>query len=271
MNINNTLESIVDTNLSLEYFIYNLMYIKLGFQSHLIGSHYLEDYIELAIKHNYNLYELSPTKSIYPEIAKIHRVDEIKVERTIRKAIEISWKETNNDIKNIVFPVMNNNRPTNSEMIYAIYEYVKAYYPLDNKKFDIEINGTIRKVTQNYIYYQISYMLQRYLENNFKICTRYGITKLHFLSDAIIHAMGYINLSEEDYKGIIQNLSLRYGMYNINSISNDERELNETTDLLLKMCKQIYEVNHDYPFPKNKTYIKTYLNILSNEAHKIIK
>lgn len=271
MNINNKLESIVDTNLNLEYFIYNLMYIKLGFQSHLIGSHYLENYIELAIRNNYNLYKLSPTKSIYPEIAKMHKTDDHKVERAIRNSVEISWQEISEDVKNIVFPVIHDNRPTNSEMLYAIYEYVKAYYPLDDKKIDIEINGTMKTVSKNFLYYQINYMLQQYLENNFEICTRHGINRLHFLSDAIMYAMGYINLSEEDYEKIIQNLSLRYGMYEITTMLNDEIELTETTDLLFKMCKQIYEVNNDYPFPKNKTYIKTYLNILSNEAHKIIK
>lgn len=270
MNINNELESIVDTNLNLDYYIYTLMYVKLGFESHLIGSHYLGEYIEDSIKNGYNLYSLSPTKEIYPKIAEIHKSSIKKVEHAIRTSIERAWINMDELTKKIIFPTYNVTRPTNLEVICAIYDYVKAYYPLDFEKYLIEINGKIMESSKEWIYYQINFLLQQLLENKYQIKTKFGIIKLHLLIDAIMYKMNFEGYNEDEK--LIEYLNRKYNLYDGTLISKDEcLEISETVTILFKMCKQIYIFDNDYPVPKNKKYVKTYLDILSKKTNKILK
>lgn len=272
MKFDNELESIVDTSLSFDYYLDQLFFIKLSFESHLTGSHYLLNYVEQAIKNNYNIYRLSPTADIYPEIAKKYRKSIQIVEHAIRHAIERSWKNMDENIKHIVFPVLTETRPTNSEALYAIYEYVKAYYPLQDDNYRlIEINGEKRVMSSKWVYYQINFFLQRMLENKFKIGSKYGINKLHILSDAIMYRMQLLELNDDDYRNMIKYLNEKYGLYDGFLLTREGTiELSETVNLLFKMCKRIHNLQEDYPSPKNKKYVKTYLNILSNEANELL-
>ena len=53
------------------------------------------------------------------------------------------------EIKEIVFPIKFE-KPTNSQVLFAIYDYIKASYPKFNFNFEnIEINNKIMNVSHN--------------------------------------------------------------------------------------------------------------------------
>lgn len=232
---------------NLTYYLDELFYAKLRMYSHLSGSHYLLYFIETVIRENINIYNLSPTKDIYPMIANYYKINDKKVERSIRTVIAISWKNMNDDVKKTIFPIIYE-RPTNSEYIYAIYDYIKALY------------------TDEQEYYRSSFLVQQYLERDFKIYTKFKILKTHILTDAIMYKIKIGELTETNYKLLIKYLDDKYGLYNGIVITKEECiEVTEVINILFKMCQYIYDIDNNYPNPRNKKYVKTYLEKLPNK------
>ena len=85
--------------------------------------------IECAIRQNEDM-ELvgSVTKLLYPEIAKIYRTTDQKVERAVRNAIEVSWERGNAQLFEEIFGYSRETgktRPTNSEYIACLADKVR--------------------------------------------------------------------------------------------------------------------------------------------------
>lgn len=273
MKTNITLyKSIVDTDLSFDYYLDQLIYTKLRFESHLMGSHYLQYYIEQTINNKWYIYQMSPTKQIYPFIAEHFDKSPEVIERTMRHAIERAWENMDLETKKLFFPVVSNHRPTNSNMMYSIYDYIQAYYPFgDDVYYLIDINGTSEMVPIRWIYYQVRFYLHGLLEESYQMNSKFGAQKTQILIDSILLALKTGEVTEYEMMDIIAYLDERYGFYDGILESVDECvELSGALTLLFKMCKQIYKNDETtYPYPKNKNYVKSYLSILSKEARKI--
>lgn len=99
--------------------------LELGMPAHLRGYHYLRESICLSM----NDMELvgSVTKLLYPEIAKIYRTSNEKVERAIRSVIEVGWERGNKELYEEIFGYSiadGKKRPTNSEFVLGIADYI---------------------------------------------------------------------------------------------------------------------------------------------------
>lgn len=108
-----------------EQYITEIM-LDLGVPAHLRGYRYLRKAIIMSMDDM----ELvgSVTKLLYPEIAKMFRVTDQKVERGIRNAIEVSWERGNKEsFKNIFGYCADEGRvrPTNSEYIARLADKVR--------------------------------------------------------------------------------------------------------------------------------------------------
>ena len=94
-----------------------------GITPNLKGYTYMQEAISIA----YNNPETigTVTKTIYPEIAKNHNLNSNNVEIRIRTAIEKAWKEKGgiNFYNKMGFQWMDR-RPTNSEYIFMVVEYL---------------------------------------------------------------------------------------------------------------------------------------------------
>ena len=100
--------------------------LDMGVPAHLKGYHYLRTAILMAGK-DMEVVE-SVTKLLYPEIAKLFKTTEQKVERAIRNAIEVSWVRGNADTFEDLFGysfLTGNTRPTNSEYIAQIADRIR--------------------------------------------------------------------------------------------------------------------------------------------------
>ena len=100
--------------------------LDMGVPAHLKGYHYLRTAILMAGKDMEVVG--SVTKLLYPEIAKLFKTTEQKVERAIRNAIEVSWvsgiADTFEDLFGYSF-LTGNTRPTNSEYIAQIADRIR--------------------------------------------------------------------------------------------------------------------------------------------------
>lgn len=99
---------------------------QLGATPNVTGYHYAKDGIQIMFQ-NQNNY-LSITKEVYPEIAKKYRTTPSRVERSIRHMIEKTWKQGSLDEIDHIFGstvAPEKGRPTNSEFMAAVCEYIK--------------------------------------------------------------------------------------------------------------------------------------------------
>ncbi len=99
--------------------------LNLGVPAHLKGYHYLRTAIIMAKKDM----EIvgSVTKLLYPDVARLFKTTEQKVERAIRNAIEVSWTRGNPQTFEELFgysPLTGRVRPTNSEYIAQIADKI---------------------------------------------------------------------------------------------------------------------------------------------------
>lgn len=105
--------------------ISNLL-IDLGIKQNLDGYNYLKT----AIYKSYKQIDLlsSITKSLYPLIASIYDTTAIRVERSMRHAIECAWKDQEY-IKKAILPygysIKSNKKPSNSRFIAMITDYLR--------------------------------------------------------------------------------------------------------------------------------------------------
>ena len=105
--------------------------LELGIPAHLRGYQYLRSAVEMCAKDM----ELvgSVTKLLYPDLAKLYKTTDQKIERAIRNAIEVSWERGNAALFEQLFGYCNSNeysRPTNSEYIAAVADYIRLKYGL---------------------------------------------------------------------------------------------------------------------------------------------
>ena len=105
--------------------------LELGIPAHLRGYQYLRSAVEMCAKDM----ELvgSVTKLLYPDLAKLYKTTDQKIERAIRNAIEVSWERGNSALFEQLFGYCNSNeysRPTNSEYIAAVADYIRLKYGL---------------------------------------------------------------------------------------------------------------------------------------------
>ena len=105
--------------------------LELGMPAHLRGYHYLREAICLAV---YDM-ELvgSVTKLLYPEIAKKNRTESEKIERGIRSVIEVGWERGNNTLFEQILGYAKNHgnkRPTNSEFIAALSDWIRMEFDM---------------------------------------------------------------------------------------------------------------------------------------------
>ena len=105
--------------------------LELGIPAHLRGYQYLRSAVEMCTEDM----ELvgSVTKLLYPDLAKLYKTTDQKIERAIRNAIEVSWERGNSALFEQLFGYCNSNeysRPTNSEYIATVADYIRLKYGL---------------------------------------------------------------------------------------------------------------------------------------------
>ncbi len=99
---------------------------RMGVPAHLKGYYYLRSAIMISLQEN-NMVS-SVTKLLYPKIAKEYFTTEQKVERGIRNAIEVAWKNGNPDFFEAEFGysiVAGRERPSNSECIARVVDHIR--------------------------------------------------------------------------------------------------------------------------------------------------
>ncbi len=100
--------------------------LELGIPAHLKGYQYLRTGIAMCIVDMERVG--SVTKLLYPDLARQYMTTDQKIERAIRNAIEVSWERGNSNLFVKLFGYRNNmehNRPTNSEYIAVIADFVR--------------------------------------------------------------------------------------------------------------------------------------------------
>lgn len=257
-------------NSQLSYCIHEFIYKELKFEYNLIGSYYLCQLIEYLIKENIYLYKLSPTKEIYPLLSEKFDTNTYKVERAIRYSCAEEWKYIDDCLKKRIFPTASNKVPTNSEMISGIYEYIKAHHMGDyviNKNGILKNNLVIQK-NENLINYKIRFEIEQFLFQKFGL--RYNsLRQLPILIDAIMMSVKMNKiLTDEDIEQILKKLNDIYALYEGESYNYKDClvRINEAENIVLRLCKRLYEQSNEsfcLKKPKNKTYIKEYMNVLS--------
>lgn len=123
-SVNSTLE-----NEDIENIISRLLH-ELGVPSHIKGYKYLITAIRLAMEDQDNIEFV--TKKLYPNVAKKHKTTSMRVERAIRRAIEVTYK--NYLCSEVSYKIFGNSisrekgKPINSHFIAAISEYLLRNY-----------------------------------------------------------------------------------------------------------------------------------------------
>ena len=105
--------------------------LELGIPAHLRGYQYLRSAVEMCAEDM----ELvgSVTKLLYPDLAKLYKTTDQKIERAIRNAIEVSWERGNSALFEQLFGYCNSNeysRPTTSEYIATVADYIRLKHVL---------------------------------------------------------------------------------------------------------------------------------------------
>ena len=99
---------------------------RLGIPSNLRGYYYVRDAITLNLFNPNKQYMI--TKELYPEVAKRHKSTGARVERSIRKALEVAWERGDEEFIQEIFGNTISSRrrkPTNSEFISQVAEDIR--------------------------------------------------------------------------------------------------------------------------------------------------
>lgn len=94
----------------------------LGIPENLKGYNYLIEAIKIVLEDLKNINSI--TKTVYPAIAQINDTTAMRVEKAIRNTIEITWTRGNLEKIEEIFGKGTKMRPTNTEFIAGIYEYI---------------------------------------------------------------------------------------------------------------------------------------------------
>lgn len=112
-------------DVKLEKYVTNLM-LEIGMPANLKGYHYLREAVMISGKDKD--VSISVTKILYPEVAKKYNTTSQKVERSIRNAIEVTWRKGNRENIERLFGYSKKcgrNRPTNSEYIARMRDMIR--------------------------------------------------------------------------------------------------------------------------------------------------
>ncbi|HKM21500.1 MAG TPA: sporulation transcription factor Spo0A [Lachnospiraceae bacterium] len=100
--------------------------------AHIKGYQYLRDAIMMSVNDMEMLGSI--TKVLYPTIAKHYRTTPSRVERAIRRAIEVAWSRGKMDTIDALFGYtisMGKGKPTNSEFIALIADKIRIEYKMN--------------------------------------------------------------------------------------------------------------------------------------------
>lgn len=109
-----------------------------GIPANLAGHSYVRKAILLEY-HNVD-YRGSVYKTLYPDVASFFNTTPARVERSIRHAIEVGWSRANLEVLEKYFGHSTNpdrGKPTNSEFIATIADYLRLRYPASVLSEDI--------------------------------------------------------------------------------------------------------------------------------------
>ncbi|HHW48546.1 MAG TPA: sporulation transcription factor Spo0A [Clostridiaceae bacterium] len=112
----------------IEIYITNLMH-EIGIPPNLSGYQYIREAVLQTLKGNEKEF-FSVTKYLYPVVAEKFNTSPQKVERAIRKAIEVAWTKGNMNLVRQLPGYQNKcfrGRPTNSEFIAALSDKVRMF------------------------------------------------------------------------------------------------------------------------------------------------
>ncbi len=121
---------------ALESYVTRLIH-KVGIPAHIKGYQYLRTAILMTYE-NQNLIN-SVTKELYPSIAKEYDTTSSRVERAIRHAIELAWDRGDCDVLDEMFGYTvqkSKGKPTNSEFIALVSDYLRMVYVKNNTSSD---------------------------------------------------------------------------------------------------------------------------------------
>ncbi len=99
---------------------------NIGIPSHIKGYKFLTNAVILVYK-DFNILD-SITKKLYPTVAKNFGTTDSRVERAIRHAIEVAWKDESNKEyidKNLAPMITFAKKPTNSEFIASLTDLLR--------------------------------------------------------------------------------------------------------------------------------------------------
>lgn len=98
---------------------------SLGLTSKYQGYHQLAEAIEIVLEHDE--FMLNVTKNIYPEVALRMKVTPQSVERNIRTAIEVCWRQSGPETFSKIAGCRISKIPTNAEFIDMFAFYIKNH------------------------------------------------------------------------------------------------------------------------------------------------
>ncbi|MCR5786795.1 MAG: sporulation transcription factor Spo0A [Acholeplasmatales bacterium] len=99
---------------------------NIGIPSHIKGYKFLTSAV-IMVYQDFNLLD-SITKKLYPSIAETYGTTDSRVERAIRHAIEVAWKDPSNAdyINKMLQPMITfDKKPTNSEFIASLTDLLR--------------------------------------------------------------------------------------------------------------------------------------------------
>lgn len=96
--------------------------MKVGLACHLLGFQYIKEAVELVIKDRNLLHGL--TTHLYPAIAKKFNSNPARVERAIRHAKDLAWREPV-ESRLCLGPCANKSGITNGEFIATLVEQIR--------------------------------------------------------------------------------------------------------------------------------------------------
>lgn len=97
---------------------------RIGVPPHVLGYKYLQDAIMLVYKDETYIHNI--VKKLYPAIAERHNTEGSKVERSIRHAFDLAYRNGDSKVLEEIFKTKDV-RPVNSHGIAAMVEYIKMY------------------------------------------------------------------------------------------------------------------------------------------------
>lgn len=102
----------------------------LGFRANLLGFNFIRTAL-IYLFTDYSVFEIGITKELYQRLAKEFNTTPQRVERAIRHSIEACWEYGNLEAMDEIFGYSikaDKGKPTNSEFIAMVYDYIRLNY-----------------------------------------------------------------------------------------------------------------------------------------------